>query len=209
MSCGVPAPSDNEAFTETTLEPQEWFHIYNTKNHPTKADEFNQGWGCTRFAPIYQDDKAPVHTYYAASTIRCTILESVLHDVMLNPPGLFELDSLKHYHLVKFRIGAPLQVVSFHSPFLPKLNMDRSTLIDCTAKCYPETQMWAQAAYNQRPGAQGIEYTSRRDDEGKCIMLFGQRMSHPRLQILLDEPVSLHHRGIMLALLASLNISTI
>ena len=62
-----------------------WFHVYSTKNHPTHADSFSKGWGDTRFAPIRADDGSWLHTYYVASTPECAYIESVLHEIPLNP----------------------------------------------------------------------------------------------------------------------------
>ncbi len=55
MSCGIPKPGASEPFTlvpVTRAEVPVWFHVYCTKNHPTKADTFSKGWGDTRFTPI-------------------------------------------------------------------------------------------------------------------------------------------------------------
>jgi hypothetical protein len=60
-----------------------------------------------------------VHTYYVASTPEAAFMESVLHDVSLSPPGVFEVASLAHFHLVRLRLYASLHYVSFHTPYLP------------------------------------------------------------------------------------------
>lgn len=99
-----------------------WYHVYCTRSHPaTRADTFAEDWGDTRFAPILTEAGAPVHTYYAASTPQAAYMESVLHEVPLSPPGLFEVASLAHYHLVQLRLPAPLRYVSFHTLDLPRL----------------------------------------------------------------------------------------
>jgi hypothetical protein len=182
MSCGLRVPGSAEDFTVravTTEDVPFWYHVYSTAIHPNTALTFSEGWGDTRFAPIEQDDGTPVHTYYAASTRESVYMESVLHDVALAPPGLFEVDTLRHFHLVKLELPASIDFVSLHTLDLPKLKITRAELVDSLTDCYAETRAWAQAAFRQCLGAQAIGYGSRRNDAGRCLMLFGQRFPDP------------------------------
>jgi hypothetical protein len=189
----------------------EWYHVYGTRSHPeTRADTFAKGWGDTRFAPIEAETGAPVHTYYVASTPEAAYLESVLHDVALAPPGLFESASLSHFHLVRLRLPAALRYVSFHTPYLPRLGIERAHLIDSLPVCYRQTRRWSQAAYRQRPDAQAIGYGSRRDDSARCLMLFKQRLPDPPFELLHEEPLALGaRRAEVLALVRSLKLHEI
>ena len=197
MSCGIPTPRPSEPFTlvsVTRVEVPVWFHVYCTKNHPTKADTFSRGWGHTRFAPISAESGTPVHTYYAASTPECAYMESVLHEIPLAPPGQFDVSELQYYHLAQVQLPDPLDCVSFHTPYLPALGLKRAELIDSLPACYAETRPWAEAAYRQQPDAQGIAYGSRRDDAARCLMLFGQRLPDPPLAVLQIEPLAVSPR---------------
>ena len=62
-----------------------------------------------------------MHTYYVASTTEAVTMESVLHDVALSPPGIFEVDKLRYYYLAKLELPPSLQCVSFHTHDLPRL----------------------------------------------------------------------------------------
>ena len=192
MSFSIPSPRANEAFTVDTLAPQIWYHIYCTETHPVKADAFNEGWGQTRFAPVKSPAGADVHTYYAASSIRCAMMESILHDVPLRTPSPFRVSRLKHFHLATIGLTNPLQAVSFHSPFLPALALDTTRLIESLPAYYKQTSKWSEAAYAQVTSAAAIMYGSRRDDAGRCIMLFKNRLPHPAhpFEILGDEPMA-------------------
>ena len=65
----------------------------------------------------------------------------------------------------------------------------------------------SQAAYLQRPDAQAISYGSKRNDSGRCLMLFKQRMPDPPFQVLGVEPLAIGARRIeVLALVRSLKL---
>jgi RES domain len=210
MSCGLALPGPSEDFTIRTVTSRDvgvWYHVYSTLHAGTTAVTFAEGWGSTRFAPIAQADGRPVHTYYVASTTEAAYMESVLHDIALFPPGIFEVDRLRYYYLAQLRLPPSLQCVSFHTHDLPRLKISRAQMIDSPPACYPETRAWAQAAYVQRPRAQAISYGSNRNDSGRCLMLFKQRMPEPPFQVLGVEPLAIGTRRVeILALVRSLKL---
>jgi hypothetical protein len=192
----------------THADVAEWYHVYNTRSHPsTRADTFAEGWGDTRFAPIFTEAGTAVHTYYVASTPEAAYMESVLHDVPLSPAGMFEVASLSYHHLVRLRLPASLQYVSFHTPYLPRLGLNRAQLIDSLPAFYGRTRRWSQAAYLQRRTAQALGYGSRRDDAARCLMLFKQRLPDPPFEVLAEEPMAVGpRRAELLALVRSLKL---
>lgn len=207
----IPQPGPAEDFAVRTLTHDDvpvWYHVFCTRHYPqTRAETFSEGWGDTRFAPILNDQGVPVHTYYLASTAEAAFMESILHDVCLSPPGLFEQASLKHFHLAQIRLPVTLRYVSFHSPFLPRLGLERGHLIDTMAACYPQTRRWSEAAYRQRLDAQAIGYGSRRDDAAWCLMMFRDRLPDPPLEVLAVEPLaSGPRRTQLLALVRALKL---
>lgn len=191
-------------------EVAEWYHVYSTRNYPsTRAETFSEGWGETRFAPILLDAEKPepVHTYYVASTPEAAYMESVLHDVSLSPPGMFEVASLRHFHLVRLSLPESLRYVSFHTPYLPRLGVTRAQLIDSLPVCYGRTRQWSQAAYLQCTNAQAVGYGSRRDDAARCLMLFKQRLPDPPFRVLGEEPMAFgSRRAELLALVRALKL---
>lgn len=192
MTFSIPSPTPDAPFTVETLGPEVWYHIYCTETHPTQAHTFNEGWGQTRFAPIKNAAGTRVHTYYAASTIRCAMMESVLHDVSLAMPQAFRMSRLHHFHLATIKLTAPLPAVSFHTPFLEALKLSRTQLIESLPAYYDQTSQWSEAAYAQVSNAAAIMYGSRRDDAGKCIMLFKDRLPDPAkpFDVIEDEPLA-------------------
>jgi hypothetical protein len=194
MICGLPAPGSSENFTLETITRRRapvWYHVFCTRDHPNTPESFSLGWGDTRFAPLKLPDGHPVGTWYAATSERAACLESVLHDVPLDPPGVFSLADLAHYRIAALKLVDAIQCVSFHTPFLPKLHLTRGQLIDSEAACYPETRAWAQAAFDQHPSAQGIVWCSKRDDSARCLMLFQQRFrGSPIRRVLHETPLA-------------------
>lgn len=190
MSCGLPVPGPAEAFTVWSVTTQElgvWSHVDNTATYPTTtALMFAEGWGDTRFAPIDQADGTPVHTYCVASSRESVYRESVLHGVALAPPGTYEVASLRHYHVVKLQMAPAVAFVSFHSLDLPKLNLSRAQLVNSLTDCYPQTRAWSQAVL-QRTDAQAIGYDSSRNDSGRCLMLFKQRLLDPPFMLIEEQ----------------------
>lgn len=213
MTCGLPVPGAAEKFTQVSIGAAEvdvWYHVYSTKRYAVTAESFSEGWGDTRFSPILQADGTPVHTYYAASTAEGAYMESVLHDTPLSLPGHFEVDELAHYWLATLRLPDKLACVSFHTPYLPQLNLSRGQLVDSLPVCYPETRAWAQAAYLQCPDAQAIAYGSRRDDAARCLMLFRQRLPSPPFSVISTESLAIgQRRDEILALIRRLGIHEI
>ena len=210
MSGGLPAPGPAEDFTVrsvTTDEVGAWYHVYSTATYPATALTFAEGWGDTRFAPISQADGTPVHTCYVASSRESVYMESVLHGVALAPPGSFEVASLRHFHLVKLQLPPVVDCVSFHTLDLPKLNLTRAQLIDSLTDRYPQTRAWSQAAYLQCTGAQAIGYGSRRNDSGRCLMLFKQRLPDPPFTVIEEQSLAAPPlRAELLALVRSLRV---
>jgi RES domain len=213
VSCSLPSPGTSEPFTlvsVTRADVPAWYHVYCTKTHPTNADTFAEGWGDTRFAPISTYTGSPVHTYYVASTPECAYMESVLHEIPLASPGVFDVSELQYYHLAQVVLPEPLACVSLHTPYLPALNLTRLQLIDSLPACYAETRPWAEAAYRQEATGQAIAYGSRRDDAARCLMLFGQRLPKTPISILKTEPLALSpRREEVLALVRRLKIREI
>ncbi|MCY0389708.1 RES domain-containing protein [Robbsia sp. Bb-Pol-6] len=206
----IPPPDANARFTTISLTPEDvprWYHVYSTHPHANTATTFSQGWGDTRFAPIEADDGSAIPTYYAASAAECAMLESVLHDIPLDPPGQFDIDRLQSYRIATLSFSGALECVSFHTPHLPALRISRSQLIDSLPAHYARTRAWARAAYRQRPTAQAIAYGSRRHDAHRCVMLFGQRLPVPRFDVIEDRPLALDPgRGEVVTLLRQLGI---
>ena len=211
MPAGLRDPGAAEDFEVRELTHEDvtvWYHVYCTRSHAsTRAETFAEGWGDTRFAPILTDAGTPVHTYSVASTPQAAYLDSLLHDISLSPAGMLEVASLSCYRLVRLRLPASLQYVSFDTPYLPRLGITRAQLIDTVPARYGSTRRWSQAAFLQRSTAQAVGYGCRRADSARCLMLFRQRLPDPPFEILGEEPMAVGpRRAELLALVRSLGL---
>lgn len=146
-------------------------------------DEFNAGWGDTRFAPI--DDpitgKRLSHMYLGESPAT-VLLESVFHDV-------HELGSMIAYEaqlheklLAHIEVPAAATLGDLRDPELERLKIERSQVISSPAEHYPCTRRLAIAALAQKhdPPLQGLIWHSRQAELTKkpaeeVIILFGER----------------------------------
>lgn len=63
-------------------------------------------------------------------------------------------------------------------------------LIESLAAYHPRTAAWAQEAFRQGPNACASKYGSRRDDEGNCILLYGQGLPPAPFRVVDDQSLS-------------------
>lgn len=192
--CGVVAtlPSLNTVRLE---KGRKFYRVYDGK---WGYDEFNAGWGDTRFAPI--DD--PINgkrlpNMYLGESPAGVLLESVFHDV-------HELGSMiaydAHLHeklLAHVELPADATLGDLRDPELVRLNLKRSQVISTPAEHYPCTRRLAIAALAQKhdPPLQGLIWHSRQAELTKkppeeVIVLFGERYPSTRGSWPRSEPGS-------------------
>lgn len=142
------------------------------------------GKGNARFSPIFDSAGKVIPTLYAGSTLDCALMETVFHDVPyaagFKRISLTVLDHRVHSAL---KVKRDLVLVDLGTIALHKLGVKRSQLIDTTKAHYPRTRRWAAALYEQFPEAQGLRWTSRRDDQAHAVILFGTRLKASDLAI--------------------------
>lgn len=151
-----------------------------------KADQFNDSRkGDARFSPLMDAErKAVIPTLYAGTTLDCALMESVFHDVPYRP-GLKTVSKSKYVEgaiCSTLRLTANLQLVDLSSVALHKLGVAPADLTQTEAACYAASREWGLALYEQNPTAQGLIWTSRRDDDAKAILLFGNRVGPGMLE---------------------------
>ena len=145
-----------------------------------KADQYNDSRkGDARFSPLIDATRNEViPTLYAGTTFDCALMETVFHDVPYQA-GLKTLSKAKHIEGVlctAISLTDDLYLVDLSSVALHKLGVAPSDLTQTEAAHYPASREWALALYEQNPTAQGLIWTSRRDDHAQAVLLFGDRV---------------------------------
>lgn len=159
-----------------------------------RGAQFHPGAGAeARFSPIRSAVKKPIPTLYAASTLEGALMETVFHDVP-TPPGDYILDIERLNELALcvsiIRPKGELHVLDLSTKGLQRLGLQRTQLVDTPVTAYPATRQWAQWLHGAVRGAQGLLWTSRKDDEAKAMMLFGDRVQEEEFVVELDrDPV--------------------
>jgi hypothetical protein len=152
-----------------------------------KADQFNDSRkGDARFSPLMDAGrKAVIPTLYAGTTLDCALMESVFHDVPYRP-GLKTVSKSKYVEgaiCSTLSLTGDLQLVDLSSVSLHKLGVAPADLTQTEAAYYAASREWALALYGQNSTAQGFIWTSRRDDDAKAILLFGNRVEPGMLEV--------------------------
>ena len=147
--------------------------------------------GYARFSPLKRPDGSVVPILYAGTTLDVALMEIVLRDVPTPSVG-FQLTlpepGLEQRRVTELVLGGPLRMVDFSAIGLRRIGLDRADVIDCDSSNYPATQAlgaWAHASTQVADPAEsvhGIVWTSRHDDSGQAIVLFGDRIPKGALE---------------------------
>ena len=119
-------------------------------------------------------------------------MEVVLHDVPIPSAGYqhdLERDRASNLHLSE--VGLPnLQLANLTATGLRGPGLSPSDLFDGDKADYPRTREWALWIWQNVPAAQGLIWMSKQDNESQAVMLFGDRVREP----IVDLHQSLHIR---------------
>lgn len=119
---------------------------------------------------------------YVGSDFTCAIHESLFHDVPMvgtkSVRGTL-LDEFVYSILVS---TTDLRLADLTSSGLMKIDAPRA-LTECNPDGYPETVRWAQSIHRDNPALVGLLWVSRRYNEGRAMVLFGDRIAKGILQV--------------------------
>ena len=170
----VPPPPDRIECKLFELEAGTVIHRIHDQRFA--AAGFNPGFGKSRFAP-FEVSGAAIPTQYAGTTLACAIFESIFHDIepsaSIKSVGWSTIDRL-HYSTVE--VTRDLKLARLFTANLSKWGLERTQLIDTPKSTYDQTRLWSPALHQcpQRPD--GMIWVSRRYDEEKAMILFGDRV---------------------------------
>lgn len=166
MNTGSP-PHPFNADTDRLAAGQRFYRLHsNTRT----VDEFNPGFGSrTRFA-FFGDPTVPV--LYGADTEEAALAESLLHDVPASG-GILPYAAFADKVMGKVEITRDLRLASLRGLGLRRLGVEAQHVTDTGADDYPRTVAWAQAAH--AAGFDGLAWTSRKCNDARAVVLFGDR----------------------------------
>lgn len=155
------------------------------------ATEFNPGLGAGRFHPFLAGGRY-VPTIYGSSDLEGALSETLFHDVPVET-GLRAIDRSVLRPLLISVIAArrPLRFAQLHSAGLGRLGLRRAELIDSEASAYSATALWARALHACAERFDGLVWISRQNDTSRAIVLFGDRVERPDLEMI-EPPMPLY-----------------
>ncbi|WP_158726492.1 RES domain-containing protein [Tomitella fengzijianii] len=144
--------------------------LYRVHSSVRTVAEFNPGHGSrTRFA-FFGDPVVPV--LYAADTAEAALAESLLHDVPA-AGGLLPYSAYRDKVMGLVEVRRRLRLASLRGLGLRRLGIEARHVTDTAASEYPRTVAWAQAAH--AAGFDGVAWTSRKCNDARAVVLFGDR----------------------------------
>lgn len=142
------------------------------------VDQFNPSpKGNARFSPIHDSSGNVIPTFYAATTPRGALMESVFRDVPYRAG--FKNVALKRLEgrvCSTLQFQKDFQLLDLSKVALRGLGIQPRQLIETTKDHYPVTRHWAEQVYAAHPHVQGFLWSSRQDDRALAVVLFWSRV---------------------------------
>ncbi|WP_455424472.1 RES family NAD+ phosphorylase [Dryocola sp. LX212] len=167
--------------------------IYRIHSKQFTAAQFNPGAGNARFSPL----RNGVSTLYGGVSTGVALMETLFHDLPVHTDGVsFDLRRAENaVHSVLAPVS-DLMLADLNPRTLRKIGVTRAELLDSSASQYPLTREYALAIYEAHPELHGLQWSSRQHG-GFAIMLFGDRVKHDLLQVLVESELLLESEMLM------------
>lgn len=164
-----------------TITLQQGRILYRVYDGTWGYDEFNAGWGDTRFAPI--DDPLTgnrLPSLYLGETPTAVLLESIFHDVHELGSMVVYQNDLHEKLLAHIQVPTNAILADLRDFQLDRMGLTRSQVVSSPAEHYPCTRRLAIQALKQEhnPPIQGLIWNSRQSEltntpPEEVIILFG------------------------------------
>jgi hypothetical protein len=172
----VPVPEDLDPAGEIWPAGKPIFRLFARSRGPLA---FNPTPSSARFRPVFTETRTIVPTAYGGEDQETALAEALLRGVDTlaagKRPRLY-IKEVKGVDLVELVPVADLRLVRLRGQGLTRLGLLREDVIDCGADRYGYTAEWAQALYECEPGFSGMVWTSRQNDAGRAVVLWGGRL---------------------------------
>jgi len=160
-----------------TLAPASWYRVYDGAFPGAGFNPSPQSNAC--FSTLRRPDRSVVPFLYAADAIDGALMEAAFHKAPTLSAGAHlgrhEI-AAKGFAFPEIRTTTTLQVIDRTSTGLRRGGLARLQIVDTDASAYPATLAPARHLYSACFSAYGLQWTSRRLDLSRAIMLFTDRM---------------------------------
>lgn len=185
-SASPPPPGDLKFRLERVAQGRILHRIHDSRFEPVG---FNPGYGNSRFAP-FAVSSSVVPTAYAATSFECAAFETIFHDVDAAAPfKTVAVSQLARLSYSTFVASRDLNLAALFSADLMRFGLQRHQVIDTPAMAYATTRLWSVAAHSYAPSADGMIWVSRRYDEERALVMFGDRLPENTLMPLSSTPI--------------------
>ena len=113
---------------------------------------------------------------YVGSDFTSALQESIFHDVPMTCTKRVRNSLLDEFVYSILIPEQDLSLADLTSSGLMKIGAPRD-LTDCEPVGYAETVVWARALHQDNPALAGLFWVSRRNNEGRALVLFGDRIA--------------------------------
>jgi hypothetical protein len=132
-----------------------------------------------------------VSTAYAATSLECAAFETIFHDLEAAAPFKFvPLSSLEGLQYSTFQVDRPVRLASLYSADLMRFGLERRQVIDTPRSSYPITRLWSATVHHSDPKADGMIWVSRRYDQERALILFGDRVLTDELSVVASTRIT-------------------
>ncbi len=179
----VPASSGLKPSTMTWREGQILWRVF-TRSYG--ATGFNPTPGVGRFRPIHDASGATISTVYVASDEETALAEGPLRGVdrlARGAPMRLYTREIAGLAIVRLRLLRTITSMRMHGSGLVRLKLLAEHVTHCPPVDYPYTAEWAQALHDCPTPANGIEWTSKRNDSARAAVLWGDSVSPDDLEV--------------------------
>ena len=131
--------------------------------------------GATRFAPLLTPAGTCIPTFYAATTFDGAAYETMFRD----PPskyGGYRRQQLEDRGVSVIAPLRALRLVGFFTPELRRLGIPPEEMFQTHDSVYSFCRALAEMAWRDNPDADGIAWSSVRDNASLAMLLFGDRL---------------------------------
>lgn len=131
--------------------------------------------GATRFAPLFSPARACIPTFYAATTFDGAAYETMFRDPSSKYGG-YRRQLLEDRGVSIIAPVKTLRLVGLFTPELRHLGISPEEMFQAHDSVYSFCRALAEMAWRDNPDADGIAWSSVRDNASLAMLLFGDRL---------------------------------